>query len=95
MVESTERINDIVVDLLNHYKKQIFPNGFKAQIVCVSREAYVNYYNALKEHMLKILGDDFEAKVIFSGKNNNLPQIKKHFTTKKEQESLINRFKQP
>ena len=51
IVESEERINDIVVDLLNHYKEQILPNGFKAQIVCVSREACVKYYDALNKHM--------------------------------------------
>lgn len=95
VVESEDRINDIVVDLLNHYKDQILPNGFKAQIVCVSREACVKYYDALNKHMPEILGEDFEAKVIFSGDNNDLPHLKKHFTTKAEQENLINRFKQP
>ena len=45
--------------------------------------------------MKEILGEDFEAKVIFSGDNNDLPHLKKHFTTKTEQENLINRFKKP
>ncbi len=95
IIESEDRIEDIVVDLLNHYKEQILPNGFKAQIVCVSREACVKYYNALNNNMEKILGEGFEAKVIFSGGNNDLPHLKKHFTTKVEQEALITRFKQP
>lgn len=95
IVESDERINDIVVDLLNHYKNQVLPNGFKAQIVCVSREACVKYHKALENNMEKILGEGFEAKVIFSGNNNDLPHLKRHFTTKSEQENLINRFKQP
>lgn len=95
IVESEERINDIVVDLLHHYKEQILPNGFKAQIVCVSREACVKYYNALNKHMKNILGEGFEAKVIFSGNNNDLPHLKKHFITKSEQDAIINRFKQP
>ncbi len=95
IVEADDRINDIVVDLLNHYKNQVLPNGFKAQIVCVSREACVKYYNALQNNMDRILGEGFEAKVIFSGGNNDLPHLKHYFTTKSEQENLINRFKQP
>ena len=95
IVESEGRINDIVVDLLHHYKEQILPNGFKAQIVCVSREACVKYYNALNKHMKNILGEGFEAKVIFSGNNNDPVHLKKHFTTKTQQDELVNRFKQP
>ncbi len=95
IVESDDRIDEIVKDLLKHYKEQILPNGFKAQIVCVSREACVKYYDALNRHMKDILGEDFEAKVIFSGDNNDKVHLKKHFTTKSEQETLINRFKKP
>ena len=95
IVESEDRIDEIVKDLLKHYKEQILPNGFKAQIVCVSREACVKYYDALNRHMKDILGEDFEAKVIFSGDNNDKVHLKKHFTTKSEQENIINRFKKP
>lgn len=59
------------------------------------KKTCVKYYDALNKHMPKILGEDFEAKVIFSGDNNDLPHLKKHFTTKTKQENLINRFKQP
>ncbi|MGU9409614.1 type I restriction endonuclease subunit R [Clostridium perfringens] len=95
VVESEDRIDEIAKDLLKHYKEQIFPNGFKAQIVCVSREACVKYYDALNRHMKEILGEGFEAQVIFSGDNNDKPHLKKHFTTKSEQEKLIKRFKKP
>ena len=93
IVESESRIDEIVKDLLKHYKEQILPNGFKAQIVCVSREACVKYYEALNRHMKDILGEGFEAQVIFSGKNNDKVHLKEHFTTKSEQEAIINRFK--
>lgn len=95
VVESESRINDIVLDLLHNYKEQILPNGFKAQIVCVSREACVKYYNALNKNMKDILGEGFEAEVIFSGKNNDPVHLKNHFTTKTKQDEIINRFKQP
>lgn len=95
MVESDSRIEEITKDLLRHYKEQVYPNGFKAQIVCVSREACVKYYNALNKYMMDIMGEKLEAKVIFSGSLNDEPHLKEHFTTKPEQEEIIKRFIQP
>jgi type I restriction enzyme, R subunit len=95
IVEADSRINSIAIDILKHYRDNIMPNGFKAQVVCISREACVKYYNALKENMKDIIGEDLECKVIFSGKENDPTHLKEHFTSKQEQESIINRFKQP
>lgn len=95
IVEADERIDDIAKDMLQHYKEYIYPNGFKAQIVCVSREAVVKYYNALNKHMKDIMGEELEVKVIFSGNLNDPPHLKEHFTTKAEQEDIINKFTKP
>ena len=95
IVEADDRIEEIAKDLLVHYRDNIMPNGFKAQIVCVSREACVKYYNALNKYMMEIIGEPLEAQVIFSGDQNDKPHLKAHFTTKTEQENIINRFKQP
>lgn len=95
IVEADDRIEEIAKDLLMHYRDHIMPNGFKAQIVCVSREACVKYYNALNKYMMEIIGEPLEAQVIFSGDQNDKPHLKAHFTTKTEQENIINRFKQP
>lgn len=95
IVEAEDRIEEIVKDLLKHYKDQIYPNGFKAQIVCISRDACVTYYNMIKKHMKNIMGEELDVKIIFSGDNNDLPRIKEHLTTKKEQEGIINRYTKP
>ena len=95
IIEADDRIKNIAIDILKHYRDNILPNGFKAQVVCVSRVACVKYYNVLKEHMKEIIGEDLECKVIFSGNLNEETYLKEHFTTKAEQETLINRFKQP
>ncbi len=95
IVEAEERINDIAIDMLTHYRDNILPNGFKAQVVCVSREACVRYYHALKKHMKEVVGQDLECTVIFSGTLNDPPHLKEHFTTKAEQENIIDRFKRP
>lgn len=95
IVEAEDRIDDITKDLLTHYKDQIHPNGFKAQVVCVSREACVKYYNAINKYMEEIIGEKLEVKIIFSGNPNDEPHLKKHFTTKTEQDKIIKRFLQP
>ncbi|KUO48848.1 MAG: restriction endonuclease subunit R [Desulfitibacter sp. BRH_c19] len=95
IVEADDRIDDIAKDMLEHYKEWIYPNGFKAQVVCVSREACVKYYNALNEHMKDMLGLELEAKIIFSGNLNDKQHLKDHFTTKAEQENIIKNFLQP
>lgn len=95
VVEAEDRIEDIVKDLLQHYKEQIYPNGFKAQIVCVSREACVKYYNAINKYMKDYFEEPLETRVIFSGSLNDPTHLKNHFTTKPEQEAIIKRFTQP
>lgn len=95
IVEADDRVEDIAIDILKHYKEQVYPNGFKAQIVCFSREACVKYFNAINKHVKEIIGEELEANVIFSGNLNDKPHIKEHFTTKSEQEEIINRFKKP
>ena len=95
IIEADDRIKDIAIDILKHYRDNILPNGFKAQIVCVSRAACVKYYNAIKEHMNEIIGQELDCKVIFSGNLNEKTYLKEHFTTKPEQEKIIDNFKKP
>jgi type I restriction enzyme, R subunit len=93
VVEAEERIEEIAKDILTHYKEYIYPNGFKAQIVCVSREACVKYYNALNKYMKEIIGEELECKVIFSGSNNDEPYLREHHTSKEEQKIILTNFK--
>ncbi|SNZ06987.1 type I restriction enzyme, R subunit [Persephonella hydrogeniphila] len=47
-------------DMVNHYIEHVFPNGFKAQVVSVSRVAAVRYYKAIKkalEEIIKKIGE--------------------------------------
>lgn len=93
IAEADERIDEIALDMLQHYKENIYPNGFKAQIVCVSRRAAVKYYDALNRHMADVFDNPLEAQVIFSGDNNDPPELKAHRTTKQEQDAILDRFK--
>src|SRR5262249_1463813 len=46
-LEAEETIRDKAEDMLKHYLSQIYPNGFKAQVVAVSREAAIRYKKAV------------------------------------------------
>lgn len=48
-LESEETIKAKAEDMLKHYLSQIFPNGFKAQVVAVSRFATIRYKQAIDE----------------------------------------------
>lgn len=47
ILEAEQRINAIAKDMVNHYLEHIFPNGFKAQVICHSKLAAVRYQKAI------------------------------------------------
>jgi type I restriction enzyme R subunit len=47
VMEAPALIDEKARDILQHYVANILPNGFKAQIVAVSRRAAIRYYEAL------------------------------------------------
>lgn len=99
IVEADSRVHDIMEDILVHYRDTVLPNDFKAQVVCISREACVKYFNAFNELKSKVFGEDLaarlESRIIYSGSQNDLPHLKTHHTSKSEQDALINRFTKP
>ncbi|MGB5597260.1 MAG: hypothetical protein WBM66_00980, partial [Thiothrix litoralis] len=48
LLEAEKRIEAIATDLVKHYLENIFPNGFKAQVVCHSKLAAVRYQHAIE-----------------------------------------------
>ena len=57
ILEAESRIEAIAKDMVDHYLENIFPNGFKAQVVCHSKLAAVRYQKAitgaLNDHVQK------------------------------------------
>ncbi len=94
LAEADDRIDEIAKDMLIHYRDNSYKQGFKAQIVTVSRHACVKYYNAIQKHMAEVFPDNpIEAKVIFSCENNESTFLKDHRTLKSEQDLILSRFK--
>ncbi|MCK9175248.1 MAG: HsdR family type I site-specific deoxyribonuclease [Desulforhopalus sp.] len=48
ILEAEQRIEAIARDMVKHYLEHIFPNGFKAQVVCHSKLAAVRYQKAIQ-----------------------------------------------
>ncbi|MDW9525436.1 HsdR family type I site-specific deoxyribonuclease [Sinorhizobium meliloti] len=84
---SPKRIEAIAKDILEHYRATIEPNGFKAQIVAVSRDVAVSYVDTLRR-----LGAP-ECALIMSTSNNDNARLQAHHLSKRERDDLIARFK--
>lgn len=89
ITSSQKRIKRIVLDMIEHYERHIQPNGFKAQIVAISREAAVMYKKMLDEL------SNYESKVIMSAGHNDGEHLQKHHLSKEEEKDVIARFKNP
>ena len=83
------RIEAIAEDLLAHYRSTIEPNGFKAQVVTISRDVAVSYVEALRR-----LGGP-ECALIMSSLHNDTARLQAHALSKRERDELISRFKKP
>jgi type I restriction enzyme R subunit len=82
-----QRIQAICLDILEHYQQCIQPNGFKAQIVAVSREAAAIYKEKLDELNAP------ESVLIMSSAHNDTEQLARYHLRKEEQDRQIERFK--
>jgi type I restriction enzyme, R subunit len=81
-----KRIEAICLDLMDHFKHFIQPNGFKAQIVACSRDAAVTY----KETLERLNAPD-SALVISTG-HNDAERFEKHGLSKEQRDRVINDF---
>jgi len=83
------RIERICLDLIEHFESYIQPNGFKAQVVACSREVAVCY----KETLDRLDGP--QSALLMSSTHNDPERLAKWRTTKDQQRTLIERFKNP
>jgi len=71
LLEAEQRIAEIARDMVRHYLEHIFPNGFKAQVVCHSKLAAVRYQDAIHQALAEIIAEQEAAPVV------NIEQIKR------------------
>lgn len=106
-LEAEPTIRAKAKDMVSHYLQHVFPNGYKAQIVAVSREAAVRYkkhVDAALRDALSVLRQDnphrldlavldtLRTDVIISAGHNDLPHLKQYSGASQHEDS-IKRFK--
>jgi type I restriction enzyme R subunit len=57
VLEAPKLIAEKAADMLRHYVRAILPNGFKAQVVAVSRLAAIRYREALEEARTRLVAE--------------------------------------
>lgn len=107
-LDSEVTIKAKAADLVEHYLAQVFPNGFKAQIVANSRAAAARYKSALENALTDKIAElekDSPAKpnletlrrlktaVVISGGDTNDPQHLSQYANPKQHEKDIASFK--
>ncbi len=95
--------------MVKHYLAHVFPNGYKAQVVAVSREAAVRYKTYIDKALAKAIAalekdnpnsvdlerlKKMQTDVIISGGHNDLPRLKA-YADKSKHETSIKSFKLP
>ncbi|HDO22868.1 MAG TPA: type I restriction endonuclease subunit R [Nitrospirae bacterium] len=81
------RIERICLDIIEHFEKYIYPNGFKAQVVAVNRDTAVTYKATLDR-----LGAP-ESVLIMSATHNDPERLARYHLSREKQQELIERFK--
>ena len=89
VLEAPQRIEWVALDLVEHYRKTILPNGFKAMVVTSSREAAVTY----KQKLDAIPGAP-ESAVVISGTHNDKQHLAK-WTNPADHKAAVENFKKP
>lgn len=108
-LEAEEVIRDKARDMINHYVTHVFPNGFKAQVVTVSRLATIRYKHALEKALKEKIEElkkenphnidlsqleKLKIEVVISGASND-PEEYKPYTDENKHEEIIKKFKLP
>jgi len=89
------RVEEIAKDIIKHYREKIYPNGFKAMLVCHNRAQAIAYQKAFLK--LKEQGQNtFNSKVIMSFDHKKDPKEYIDLATPQEKiKESIENFKLP
>jgi type I restriction enzyme R subunit len=90
-LKSKDRIDKIAKDVAEHFRTHVMPDGFKAQLVAVDREACALYKNALD----KYLPQEYSVVIYTPGQNDD-ELLRKYHMPKDDQLNIArNSFQKP
>ena len=92
LMKKRERIEVLAKDIADDFHERLEPQGFKAQVVAIDKEACVLYYNELLKYF-----DKSEIQIIFSTgqyeTSERYDKFSPFYLTDKERKQLIKNFK--
>lgn len=92
LMKDERRIKVLAEDIAKDFKERLEPQGFKAQVVAIDKEACVLYYNELLKYF-----DKSELRIIFSmgqyETGERYDMFSPFYLTDKERKQLIENFK--
>ncbi len=86
-LKGRDRVKQVAQHVADHYRQNVEPLGYKAFLVGVDREACALYKEALDQ----ILPREYSA-VVFTGNNNDSPQLKKWHLDEKHERQIRKEF---
>jgi type I restriction enzyme R subunit len=90
-LKAPQRVHAIAVDIVEHFKKRVEPEGFKAMIVTPDRHACVQY----KEEIDRLLPPGASRVVISTNANDPLEFKQKWSLERDQQEKVVESFNDP
>jgi type I restriction enzyme R subunit len=90
-LKSPERVSKIVIDIAEHFKEKVAPQGFKAMIVTPDRYACVQY----KEELDNYFPTEASKVVISTSANDDFEFKQKWGIDKSQQEKIVDNFNDP
>jgi len=92
LMKKKERIEVLAADIAKDFKERLEPQGFKAQVVAIDKEACVLYYRELLKYF-----DKSELQIVFSTgqyeTSERYEMFSPFYLTDKERKQLIEKFK--
>lgn len=98
IVGSEERVEQVALDIVEHFEDRLSAMDGKALIVAMSRRICMDLHNAIVKLRPGWYDDDDDKgviKVVMTGNASEGPEVAKHARNKVRREALAKRFKDP
>jgi len=84
VIKGKDRIKKIAEDIAQHFKEYVEPDGFKAMLVAIDREACALYKEEIDKHLPKEW-----SEVIYTSAQNDTGLLRKYHKSKDEQLNIV------
>lgn len=90
MLKNEERVEEVTKYVMEHFKENVEPLGYKAFVVGVDREACARYKEELNKHF-----PDEYSKVVYSAAHNDTEELAKYHLSELEEKKVRKAFRKP